>query len=1582
MQKTLRWYGLLLLTLLCTVWRAEAQVLTEDFNFTGALTANGWTAHSAGGTNAISASATGLTYSGLTSAGNAAAMTTSGEDINRTFTAQTSGSVYASFLLNVSAAQSAGDYFFHLGGNPIGSTFVNRLFARSATGGFQLGLSFNSSIPAAPVYDPTVYTFGQTYLIVVKYTFVAGTGNDILTFYVNPGVGVSEPGSGAITTITTTSDAASLASVALRQGSAGSSPTLTIDRLRVGTSWSDVTAGTPSTTPTITASPTALTVTSYAVSGGPAAAGNSFVVSGSNLNPASGFVSASAPPNFEISTSSTSGFTSSITNIAYSGSTLASTTLYARLVAGLSASTYTGNVTVSGGSATTTVALSGTVNAVAGCPTSGAMSIACARQIGMNVGVGNVNSSQSVTVTGVVTVSSQFGGTTFYIQDNTGGIAVYAGTAPGLSRTIGETVTVSGNVTYFFGLVEIVNPVVTSPTAGSAPTAAALTGVSDMTTAAKQGTLVSLSGVTITDTREVFNNKANYSFSTSGGNGQLRMQPDLQDLINSVIPKTPLTLTGILDFYDPDDNPATTGDITYQINPRFNADVPGTTEYTPASGPANRNTTLDVASFNLEWLGSTSNGPRNSGSGDATQIANAITALKALDADIYCIPEVVSETALQGIVDGLSAAGGLNTPFTKVCPASTCGSYGGAGNQKVCFIYKNSVFSNVTTTCMNESFGQTSNDWASGRFPFMLSADVTVNSVMRPMKFIGIHAKAGDTQADFTRRKAASDALHTWLDANNATDRIVIMGDLNDDLDESITRTVAGTAFEPTSYSAFTGAPTKYTATTLMLSQKGFSSTLGFDNVIDHIIVSNEVTPALIANTQYAYSPDVITTANGNFDWLNTLSDHVPVVARFDISQIVDCNFTAGFTQASPLSVCRGSNLTITATGGDTYSWSGPTNAAFTSSGATATITNAANNNDGRYTVSVTKTGCSNTATATIRVNVLTRPTADPIANNPVCRGTEIQLSAAAGNSNYSWAGPAGVTFSSTASSPSWTRTGATTAMEGTYTVTVTGTNNCTNTGTVNVNVVGLPANVSATNNANTVNNAICEGATINLLGSSTSMNITFLWAAPDGYTSMGANPSRSAATVAMAGVYTVTARTNNSCTATATTSVNIKPAPVPSTSANSPCVGEALELSASGGVSYNWIGPDGSTFSTSGSTSTWVRSPATLAMSGSYTVTVVGANSCTSATTFGVTVRALPVPTIASNSPVCRSGATIRLAAGGGVSYNWAGPAGFSSTEAEPSTPSSGFATTANAGMYSVTVIGANSCTATTQTNVQVVSTLTISISASASIPVCQGSSLSLTASGAEAYSWTRRPVGFTSNAVSPTLPYTSTVTFNNIGTADEGAYIVFGQSGSCVTSIVISVATRNCTTCSIAFSATATPNPVCIGGRIQLTSVVPLPSSPNGTYLWRGPNNFQSSLRNPVINNAGTNRSGVYTVTFRPTAAQSCIYTATALVSVINCSATRIASAEAPAGIQLSASPNPTDGRVKVTIQLETPSVVSLQMSDLLGRSLESWDSGEEQLVHEFDISMEQYKSGMYLLTAEAGQQRAVKKVIKIQK
>jgi hypothetical protein len=84
--------------------------LIEDFNFTGAVTLNGWTAHSSGGTNAITAATGGtMSYSGYLSSGvgNEITMATSGEDDNKAFSAQTTGSVYASFLVNITTATLA-----------------------------------------------------------------------------------------------------------------------------------------------------------------------------------------------------------------------------------------------------------------------------------------------------------------------------------------------------------------------------------------------------------------------------------------------------------------------------------------------------------------------------------------------------------------------------------------------------------------------------------------------------------------------------------------------------------------------------------------------------------------------------------------------------------------------------------------------------------------------------------------------------------------------------------------------------------------------------------------------------------------------------------------------------------------------------------------------------------------------------------------------------------------------------------------------------------------------------------------------------------------------------------------------------------------------------------------------------------------------------------------------------------------------------------------------------------------------------------------------------------------------------------
>ena len=77
----------------------------EDFTTAGVLTANGWTAFSGAGTSALTASSPGLSYAGLASSGNGVTVGNSGEDAYKgTATSNTSGDLYASFLINVSAA--------------------------------------------------------------------------------------------------------------------------------------------------------------------------------------------------------------------------------------------------------------------------------------------------------------------------------------------------------------------------------------------------------------------------------------------------------------------------------------------------------------------------------------------------------------------------------------------------------------------------------------------------------------------------------------------------------------------------------------------------------------------------------------------------------------------------------------------------------------------------------------------------------------------------------------------------------------------------------------------------------------------------------------------------------------------------------------------------------------------------------------------------------------------------------------------------------------------------------------------------------------------------------------------------------------------------------------------------------------------------------------------------------------------------------------------------------------------------------------------------------------------------------------
>lgn len=209
-------------------------LLSENFDYPAGdlITAHGWTAHS-GTTDPITVNAGGLVFPGYTASGigNAALVDGLGEDDHKTFTVQTSGVVYTSFMIKVTTGYTG--YFFHYGLNPMSTTFRGKVFI-NATNHFGISVGSNTG-----TYSAATFTPGTTYLLVVKYEIVAGANNDKVSLFVFdsaiPGV---EPAAtiGPLTEAATTD--MNPGSVALRQ-TAGTLNTL-VDGIRVVSNWSDI----------------------------------------------------------------------------------------------------------------------------------------------------------------------------------------------------------------------------------------------------------------------------------------------------------------------------------------------------------------------------------------------------------------------------------------------------------------------------------------------------------------------------------------------------------------------------------------------------------------------------------------------------------------------------------------------------------------------------------------------------------------------------------------------------------------------------------------------------------------------------------------------------------------------------------------------------------------------------------------------------------------------------------------------------------------------------------------------------------------------------------------------------------------------------------------------------------------------------------------------------------------------------------------------------------------------------------------------------------------------------------------------
>lgn len=627
------------------------------------------------------------------------------------------------------------------------------------------------------------------------------------------------------------------------------------------------------------------------------------------------------------------------------------------------------------------------------------------------------------------------------------------------------------------------------------------------------------------------------------------------------------------------------------------------------------------------------------------------------------------------------------------------------------------------------------------------------------------------------------------------------------------------------------------------------------------------------------------TAANGNgtvtYSWDNSagstasVSVQPPATTTYTVTATDQCGRTATdqvSVSVGPLpvvdaganaAICPGANTTLSATGAVSYSWDnglGAGNGVSVSPAATTT-----------YNVTGTDAnGCQGTDQVTITVNPL--PVVNAGTDQTICQGAVISV-AGSGAQTYSWNNGVsnGVSFA-----PASTQT---------YTVTGTDANGCQSTDQVVITVNPLPA-VDAGSPP-----TVCQGGSVILNGSGAqayswnngaSNGVSFVPASTQTYTVTGtdANGCQSTdqvvvtvnplptigagadqvvcqgGTVVLSGTggvsytwnngitnsnsftpastqtYTVTGTDANGCQGTDQAVVTVNPLPaVDAGAAQAVCQGVQVTLHGSGAVSYTWNnGVNNGVSFTCVSTQT-------------YTVTGTDANGCTNTDQVTITVNPLPSVNAGADQAVC-AGVSATLNGSGAVSYNW----NNGITNGVSFTPGS-------TQTYIVTGTDANGCQGIDQVTVTV-NPLPV-VNAGPDETICVGSSVTLSGSGAQTYTW--------STGVSNGVAFTpgSTTTYTVTGTDANG----------CVNTDQVTV--------------TVVPYPVAAVSSDVTSGYTPLTvnfdnnSSNAGSYHWDFGNGAQQSTTSAGGQQSEYTIPGDYTVVL--TAANgSCTDTDTLLITV----------------------------------------------------------------------------------------------------
>jgi hypothetical protein len=701
---------------------------------------------------------------------------------------------------------------------------------------------------------------------------------------------------------------------------------------------------------------TTSTFTAFSTFAGAASASQSYTVAGVNLT---SDIVINAPTGYEIKTVM-GAYATSLTLTQVSGN-VASTTINVRLIGSTvtTSTTFSGNIVHSSmGITPINVAVTGTVVPFCGTATDIATVRASVPEQGTYPGTGETTTSATL----VGRVTAIFGVNKFYIQDATGGLAVYNTASGGVVAAngimLGDSVRVTGLKTRFNGEVEITPTTCINKVTGDISNVPPIivfdsnmppSGVNLPTFLDNnEGKLVKIISINLsnTGTFTVPTSGTNYPITACNaqGDGEMRIDATATTIVSQPIPTVSQDITGVIGHYI---NPSATVNIL-QLFPRIIADFSNSTIacVTPVPSPSAScgllgsmsipaDSTLDVTCWNVEWLGNTTTSPAPLGpTGDAQQMMNVMSVMNTVKSDIFCIEEVCDHKQFIARVK-------TDLPKYKVrCQTKYYSHFfdkpenptdARTFSQKVCFVYDSTVVTAVDTISLLASqYGYNAplplptpypSNWASGRLPFMFIGDIKIGGITKQIHFVGLHAKSGSAVADYNRRKQDIIDLKAKLDTDYPTANIMMLGDYNDDLDTSI---AAGKA---SSYANFVNDNMRYKQISRALSLCGVSSTAKYPDIIDHFLMSNEfgvlpssgATPSPSLSGIYYLEKTINVSRPISYvtSYTTTTSDHYPVNARFtfklptEIVSINSGNWSSPSTWSCNCVPSSSSNVTI-----------------------------------------------------------------------------------------------------------------------------------------------------------------------------------------------------------------------------------------------------------------------------------------------------------------------------------------------------------------------------------------------------------------------------------------------------------------------------------------------------------------------------------------------------------------------------------------------------------------------------------------------------------------------------------------------